>query len=484
MKKFLLFSIMVTLVQVAGLAQDPIAEYFANYNLKFSSAAAGVVLNPAGNFTGSGLQVAGLSNSPRDITFTWIDNSQNEDGYKFQRKKAYIYWNFGCQTGPDAEYKTTHLEFLPFSTEQFRMFSYKGSDRSSYRYCSVEMLRPDLTITNPLFTVPFKTYQGDNINVRCNVENIGTYEAGASTLQIRLISSKPTVVLKSIPISSLAVGATSSINTYVKIPTWALGSCRIEVLADATNTILEIPGDNNDYSRPITVYYKENDDEDDEVEQPYFEILDFEFPSTVTWSNTYDITKIKIKNTGKIAGSPGKIYTAINNTMPGFDPNDVFCSDCSMSSIDISTSISVNETKEFSYNDFYVPTLFEGSGFLQVAVKNNDNIWEWMYTNLTIGDAFKSATYNDYRTGIDLELDNNIEVYPNPTSGIININIQNNKDLFVTIEIIDCFGRIIKSQDVSNIDKININIADQPKGLYYLRIINNEKINIQKVILE
>lgn len=75
---------------------------------------------------------------------------------------------------------------------------------------------------------------------------------------------------------------------------------------------------------------------------------------------------------------------------------------------------------------------------------------------------------------------NNINIYPNPTTGTIFIdNIDN-----VSLEIVDMLGQIIKRK--SNIkNSAEINISEYPNGTYFIRIINgntivNKKINLIK----
>lgn len=74
----------------------------------------------------------------------------------------------------------------------------------------------------------------------------------------------------------------------------------------------------------------------------------------------------------------------------------------------------------------------------------------------------------------------NIEVYPNPTSNIININIKNNLKI-EAIQITDINGRIIKeTKETTN----SINTSELNTGIYFLKITTNQGNGTTKIIKE
>lgn len=78
------------------------------------------------------------------------------------------------------------------------------------------------------------------------------------------------------------------------------------------------------------------------------------------------------------------------------------------------------------------------------------------------------------------EEENNIEVFPNPTSG--EFNIQNSKfKIGDAIEVHDLLGRKITSQKISgNNSEQKISLANFASGIYLLRIVRNGKILFKK----
>ncbi len=88
-----------------------------------------------------------------------------------------------------------------------------------------------------------------------------------------------------------------------------------------------------------------------------------------------------------------------------------------------------------------------------------------------------------------LELENNnITLYPNPTNGLLNIelsaiSINNNKK--IAVNLIDYFGKIQELEMINkNTNIIQVNVGDKNTGIYFLQIvIDNKLIKTIKIII-
>ena len=88
------------------------------------------------------------------------------------------------------------------------------------------------------------------------------------------------------------------------------------------------------------------------------------------------------------------------------------------------------------------------------------------------------SSFSDVFTYTSVEKINdgeNINIYPNPTTGLININVDNIKQ----IDIINIEGKNIYSSKEQIID-----ISNQPKGIYFVKITTANNVITQKIILE
>jgi len=75
------------------------------------------------------------------------------------------------------------------------------------------------------------------------------------------------------------------------------------------------------------------------------------------------------------------------------------------------------------------------------------------------------------------------EIYPNPNSGIFKVDFNNNSSEEITIQIANVAGEIIyKDQGVFN-KTLDINLSDQPEGVYFLYINFEDSISVEKIII-
>lgn len=91
---------------------------------------------------------------------------------------------------------------------------------------------------------------------------------------------------------------------------------------------------------------------------------------------------------------------------------------------------------------------------------------------------------NDYETifqslsNPDFETDNSISIYPNPTSGMVNIRSDFNVK---SIELFDVQGRLLQT-NIVNENNSTINVATQASGVYFVRVVSDEGIKVEKLV--
>jgi len=81
---------------------------------------------------------------------------------------------------------------------------------------------------------------------------------------------------------------------------------------------------------------------------------------------------------------------------------------------------------------------------------------------------------NDTKVNID------VNVYPNPTSGQVTVEAQEDIQM---IEIMNISGQIIRSVPDINTAKTSIDIADQPAGIYFIRVKTGDQLTVKKIVL-
>ena len=81
--------------------------------------------------------------------------------------------------------------------------------------------------------------------------------------------------------------------------------------------------------------------------------------------------------------------------------------------------------------------------------------------------------------------ENTISIFPNPTTGLLNISFGNAETEGYSVEIYDALGRLVSSENVSASDNHSMDISAYPEGLYIVRIstpafVANKKIMLTK----
>ena len=74
-----------------------------------------------------------------------------------------------------------------------------------------------------------------------------------------------------------------------------------------------------------------------------------------------------------------------------------------------------------------------------------------------------------------------IQIAPNPSAGKIKLEFKNENENILEINIFDEAGRIIKQFNKISKNEIELNVAE---GVYFMRIITNNGVQTQKIIIQ
>ena len=77
------------------------------------------------------------------------------------------------------------------------------------------------------------------------------------------------------------------------------------------------------------------------------------------------------------------------------------------------------------------------------------------------------------------ELSNDLFIYPNPASDIINLK---SSEIISTVEIVDLVGRVVIKENV-NSSTIELNVSDLNDEFYFIRCVINEIFITSKIVI-
>lgn len=142
---------------------------------------------------------------------------------------------------------------------------------------------------------------------------------------------------------------------------------------------------------------------------------------------------------------------------------------------------------EFFFSEIFLDT--GGHGNVLLVMKSNAGLSE--------GDSVisKADIYFDYNYPIitndaetifqalsnpGFETDNSIKVYPNPTNSVVNISGDFN---IKSVQLFDTQGRLLQTNIINDTNLI-LDLSQKTKGLYFIKIISDAGIKVEKLIKE
>jgi hypothetical protein len=100
---------------------------------------------------------------------------------------------------------------------------------------------------------------------------------------------------------------------------------------------------------------------------------------------------------------------------------------------------------------------------------------------------FANSKEDESENDISSDLEETFTVYPNPATEHLNVEFKQSENKLISILMIDASGRIVKNMDYSSVvgeNKIELNLTGIPHGMYYLRIIGDNRNQMKKVVVE
>lgn len=117
-----------------------------------------------------------------------------------------------------------------------------------------------------------------------------------------------------------------------------------------------------------------------------------------------------------------------------------------------------------------------------------DSLKWWINKRLTWLDANMPGNCFNFFAGEGPNLENSLEVYPNPGSGNITIEFNLIAGKPGTIELYDMYGHIVKNiaskHFHSGKNTLNTRLDNYPAGIYFLRVTGEDFQNSKKIVIE
>ncbi len=131
---------------------------------------------------------------------------------------------------------------------------------------------------------------------------------------------------------------------------------------------------------------------------------------------------------------------------------------------------------------------------MSTACTPNQTFWSVEYVDAkqlvrfgTYGRGIWDFQFEEYIPVSTLNLQNEIEsisVYPNPSSGIFNLKIEEMEETNSVVEVYNAAGQLAFSQKAFDLSTEKLDLSHLAKGIFYLKIVNKDQVYSQKLIIQ
>jgi len=163
----------------------------------------------------------------------------------------------------------------------------------------------------------------------------------------------------------------------------------------------------------------------------------------------------------------GKNITILNSTVS--QPIEVVASE----------SIVILPNSTLNLGTYRIDEGLNCNSFLRVGVPNNETYSKGISNNSLYYQSDKEFEVIDENSIATLNQNRGLLIFPNPTNGLINIELNTNKSYF-EIEVFSLLGELVYVNKV-NSSKLTVNLSEHPKGMYLIKIKQDNNYYYEKI---
>lgn len=121
-----------------------------------------------------------------------------------------------------------------------------------------------------------------------------------------------------------------------------------------------------------------------------------------------------------------------------------------------------NDLNEYSYYDVNATTVSKGTLYYKLKSIDNDGQSSWSsVSKVTTGSAVVTT----------------VGLYPNPAVNTLNVNLNDMNTSDVTIQIMDAFGKVVKSDiNITNNNSFTVDVRNLESGIYIINMTNADGV--------
>ncbi len=218
--------------------------------------------------------------------------------------------------------------------------------------------------------------------------------------------------------------------------------------------------------------------------------------------------EVNINSTGWVAPNDGLNTHIINSLLPNQTVQiQVRCSNgdcigfeelvyCATPSCNIGLSASIVDDSTVTGNGSVTITVNNGVGGYTYVWTNGmtgntiSNLFPGTYTCIVTDPNNCSATITVNVAGVvnvdNYDFVNRLELFPNPTSDYLNLNLELAEAMDLQLKVLDVAGRLLQThqKDVSNVHQMKVDLSNYTNGMYFIMLQVGGEVIVEKVSVQ
>lgn len=221
--------------------------------------------------------------------------------------------------------------------------------------------------------------------------------------------------------------------------------------------------------------------------------------AVVSWFNTGSSKWETQGNSVSSSTSPQYVIASIDNPTFGnftfgstLSPLPVSLTSFTAKATTEGALINWSTAMELSNDKFIIEKSLDGKTFFKLTEVQAKGSGNYSYLDRTLGNSAyyrlvqvdlnkKTTVFNDMVRYVS-NTNENINVYPNPTTSFVNINLDTNAYNIVSVKVTDALGKQINNITEIGSQSIKIDLQNQKTGIYFIQLTKNNDISYYKVV--
>ena len=107
-----------------------------------------------------------------------------------------------------------------------------------------------------------------------------------------------------------------------------------------------------------------------------------------------------------------------------------------------------------------------------------------LFSLVILFSAAASATPINPTDWAPQEFPAEVFVYPNPSNGVFFVELQSDEFMQIELKVVSLIGKTVKQETLEPNNRVQLDLTDQPKGVYFVQLTAGSDKYLKRVIIQ